>query len=143
MAMQQAPDRTGEMRTLNIAQFETSGFPARIVGPSYWLPVVLAERTLDNGTVLPARTLRTERAPVVSLRTTLEGETFHRLSDENLDYRFMAPRAKAVVGIDTDEDGVILSTQDVIDLAVNESKAFLASRVGTATPVIAGDDLPL
>lgn len=132
MATTQAPDRTGEKRTLHISSFESSDFPAKIVGPSYWLPVTLAD----------GREIRTERAPVVSLRQTLEGEPYLRMSDENLDYRFMYPRADSVVGIDADEDGVILSTQELIKNAITESQEFLATRA-TAPAVTAGDDLPI
>lgn len=122
MATQQAPDRTGDKRNLFISSFETSDFPSVIVGPSYYLTVTTAA----------GKEIRTERAPVVSLRTTLDGEPYTVLGDENVDYRFMAPRKSTVIGIDATEDGEKIEVDDLITLA-NESFRALLARTGPAT----------
>jgi len=134
-------DRTGEMRYLEIRGFTESHFPSVLIGESYLAEVALAERPASNGTILPARTLTVERCQVISQRKTLEGEPYLAISDENIDFRFMPLRDKAIVGLDATEEGEKLTAAQLTQLVAANFAEYLATR---ATPAVTtGDDLPM
>lgn len=127
-------DRSGEERYLNIAGFNESGFPAVLAGESYFADVTLAPRPRPDGTVLPARTITVERCQAISLRKTLEGEPYLAISDENIDFRFMPLRDKAVTGLDADENGAKISVAELTQMVSANFAEYLTKRTAPAVP---------
>ena len=133
-------DRSGEMRYLEIPSFETSHFPTVLVGESRYETVTLPEKVVRDR-VLPARKITVERCQAVSLRTTLDGEPYLHLSDENVDLRFMPLRDKTVVGLDATEDGERITAAELTQIVAANFTAFIAEQANKTAAPADGSDL--
>lgn len=84
-----------------------------------------------NGAQIPQ-----QRASIVTLRTSVDGKEYAKLSDESL--VFLAPRGGELVkGLDVDgETGEILSVPAIRQLAVNSLQQYLVGQAA-AMPAVA------
>ena len=107
--------------------------------------VIVSEPVAAVATTSAGRSIPTYRADVITVRTTNPANgpvtEYKRKSNEDLGFWF--PRGKAVVGLDADENGAVISLEDLSEATMESTLAFQVARIDAQPVMATGDDLDL
>lgn len=93
--------------------------------------VIVSEPVRHVATTATGKNIPTYRAEVITLRETNPANgpvrKVYRKTDEDLGFAY--PRTKPVIGLDVDENGVVIDLDTLSDLAMADTLAFQSERI--------------